>query len=76
MQTEKLTKGQEIALSTFLSSFENVQFEKLLHAIRVEDYQAITIWEPVEYMSAEILADTIANLAVAIDGNIQTRAQK
>lgn len=78
MQTEKLTKGQKIALDTFLLSFDkNYTFEKLLNAIRVdEDCEAITLWGSVEYMNTEDLADAIENLAVAIDGDVQNKTQE
>ena len=68
MQTKKLTSGQKIALETFLSSYdENCSFEKLLGAVRFEDFEVITIWEHVECMNAKILAETIAILSVNID---------
>lgn len=77
MQTEKLTKGQKIALDTFLLSYdESYSFEKLLDAIRAEDCEAITLWGDAEYMNNENLADAIENLADVIDGNIQNRTQE
>ncbi len=68
MQTKKLTSSQKIALETFLSSYdENCSFEKLLDAVRFEDFEVITILKHVECMNAKILAEAIAMLSVNID---------
>lgn len=68
MQSQKLTSGQKIALSTFLSSYdENCSFKKLLAAIHSNDFEVVTIWEQIEHMNIKNLIEAIKNLSANID---------
>ena len=68
MRSQKLTSGQKIALSTFLSSYdESYSFKKLLNAIHSNDFEVITIWEQVEHMNTKSLIEAIRNLSANID---------
>lgn len=64
----KLSTGQLIALNHSLSDFnEEATFKSLMHDIRSGDHELTGVWEPLEDMSNDQLAEHIESLSESID---------
>lgn len=62
------TKGELIALETFLSDFDRTaSFGELIDDICHDKLEIVTVWEPMEHLSGTDIADQITLLAERID---------